>query len=106
MCIGSGIAMSGEVLHGGEYAVAPVAFGALDECFRITRHHLRVLAKGTDVDDGIVGIVVDVSVRIKDPLDTDRARLARRDLAFISSERRLARGSECHCVWKYCGIVQ
>jgi hypothetical protein len=106
MRVGSSIAMSGEMLGGGKDAVTPVAFGPLDECFRVTRHYLRVLAEGTDIDDGIIGVVVDVSVRIKDPLDADRPRLSRRDLAFVTCERRLSGGSECHGVWKYGGIVQ
>ena len=37
---------------------------------------------------GIVGVVVDVGDRIVDPLHAERARFARRDLAFVARQRR------------------
>ena len=48
----------------------------------VLRHFLRILAKGANVDDRIVRIIVDVGDRRKDPLDAQRASLPRRDLAF------------------------
>ena len=45
---------------------------------------------------GIVRIVVDVGHRIVDPLHAQRARLARRDLAFVARVRRVAGGAERH----------
>jgi len=53
---------------------------------------LRILAEGTDIDDRIVRVAVDVGDREKDPVHAQRPRIPRCDLAFVSSGLRVARG--------------
>ena len=86
-----GVAVSREMLGGGQNEVVLVGMRALDEGLHVGRHILRILAKRADVDDRVLGIVVDVGYRIVDPVDPQGAHFA-----FETGERRIARRSECH----------
>ena len=86
--IDGGVAVAGEVLGGGEREILLVGVRALDEGHHVRGDGLRVLAEGADVDDRIVGVVVDVGDRVVDPVDAEGAGLARRDLALVAREWR------------------
>jgi hypothetical protein len=71
----------------------------------VRRYLLGVLAIGADVDDGIIGVVVDVGHRKEEPLDADGARLAGRDLALEARQRRVAGRAEGHGLRKHGGAI-
>ena len=100
MRIGCRVAMPGKVLRGRQNARPRHRVRARNECGNECRHIVRVLSVGADIDDRIVGIVVDVGIGKKEPLHTQRARFPRRDFAFDMRLFRIARGCECHCVRK------
>ena len=101
-----GVAVPREMFGGGQREVLLVGVRPFDEGPDVRRDVVRILAEGADVDDRIIGIVVDVGDRVKDPLDAQRARLARGDLAFVAGQRRIARGAERHGVRKNRGAFE
>ena len=81
--VGGGVAVTGEMLGGGQHVVLFVGVGAFDEGLDLRRNILRILAEGTDVDDGIFGVVVDVGDGKVDPLHAESAGLAGGHFAFV-----------------------
>src|SRR5262249_29104434 len=90
MAVDGGVAVAREVFRGGERQVLLIGVRALDERLDVRGYGRRVFAEGADVDDWVVGVVVDVRDRIIDPVDADGARFARGDLALKSGQRRVA----------------
>ena len=74
--VGLGIAVTGEVLRGGEH---PVVLQPADVGRDQPAHQEWILAERSGVDDRIGGIVVDVRDRRKGEVDPDRAALERGD---------------------------
>ena len=92
------IAMTGEMLGRSEYSILRIGSRARDERADMLGHNAGVLSEGSDIDDGIVRIAVDVGDGKKDPVDAQRARVAGRNLAGIFGGLRIARRGECHRV--------
>ena len=84
--VDGGVSMSGEVLDGREHERFLVGARALDEGLHVRGDGVRVFSEGADVDDRIVGVVVDVRDRVVDPVDAEGAGLARRDLTLAARE--------------------
>ena len=82
--VGGRVAVPRKMLGGGQHDAAAVGLGSFDEGFHVSRHHLRVLAERADVDDGIVGIIVDIGIGVENPVDTERTRLPRCNFALIT----------------------
>ncbi len=62
----------------------------------VFRHVLRIFAERADVDDRVVGIVVDVRIRREDPVHAGGARFERGVFAGGVGELRIARGADGH----------
>ena len=89
MCVSTPVSpCPGKCLRGRQDEILLIGVRAFDERLHLRRHGLGVLAERTDVDDRVIRVVVDVRHRIVDPLHAQRARLARRDLAFEARVRR------------------
>src|SRR5207245_8709079 len=56
-----------------------VLFDAAHECRHKLGNALRVFAEGPNINDGIVGIAVDIGNRSKNPVNARRARFQRGD---------------------------
>src|SRR6266478_3556798 len=94
---------------GGRIAVAWKMFGrrqsaifphAANELAHKLGDALWIFAKRSRVDDRICGIIVYICVRRIDPVNSDGARLERRDFAHRVRVLRIAAGGECHGRWK------
>ena len=77
MAVHGCIAVSRKMLRRGQDQILLVGMRAFDEGLHVGGDILRILAEGADIDDGVVGIIVDVGDRIIDPLDAERASFAR-----------------------------
>ena len=91
--VGAGVTVTWKVLRRGEHAALS---RALDVRRPQPRHRLRVLAEGTGVDDGVLGIRVDVENRGEVQVHAESARLHRRDAPVFVGEGRIADGPEGH----------
>ncbi len=98
MRVGVGVAMAGKVLGRHEHLIGWIGVRSLDESLHVRGDGLRVLAEGADVDDRVVGIVVDVGVGREDPMNAHRACLARRGRAESTRQFKVVRGPEGHHV--------
>ncbi len=85
--------MAGEVLAGRD---RPVLLHASDERRAQAGDLSGVLPEGAHVDDGVVGVVVDVQHRGEGHVDAHRPRLERRDAAHLVGEALLASGADRH----------
>ena len=71
---------------------------AFDEGTHISSNGLRILSEGPCIDDGVVGIVIDVGVGGKDPLNTERSGFVCGGTAKRFNRRKVAGGAEGHHV--------
>ncbi len=76
MAVFGGVTMAGEMLGGDQHGILAVRMRAVDVGFHEARHLLRVFAEGADVDDGIIGVIVNVGHRREQPVDAHGARIA------------------------------
>src|SRR5437867_5538522 len=93
MRIDRGIAMTGKMFCGSNDMLA---LNAVDESRTEFRDRLRIFTVGTDIDDGIASVVIDIEDRCKNVLDADSFRLAARDLADTSRVVRISRRADSH----------
>ena len=70
MTIDGGIAMTGKVLGAQKNGIRRVGMGTFNERRHVSGYLIRLLAEGSDIDDGVVGIVIDVGNRCKNPMDS------------------------------------
>ena len=91
--VGPGVPVSREVLRRGEHTalVCP-----LDVRGPQPGHGGRVLTEGARVDNGVVGVRVDVQHGSEVQVDADRLRLDRRDAPVLPDEALVPDGSEGH----------
>ena len=98
MRVGRGIAVTGEMLRGHQNARFRIGVRAFDEADDELRDVLRIFAVRADVDDGVVGVIVDIGIGEEEPLDAHGARFLRRDFAFDAGFIGIARRGEGHGV--------
>src|SRR5438270_9394475 len=103
MGVASGVAVTRKMFCGSQRAVF---LDSADELFYELSDARRIFPEGSRVDDGIVGIIVNVSVRGVDPLNADRARFQRRYLTHGVGVARISRSRERHCGWKGRALVE
>ena len=97
MRIRAGIAVAGEMFRGGEAAILLDAAHERGDEFGNAR---RVFAERARIDDGIVGIAVDVGVRRENPRNSDRSAFQRRNLSHRVGVFGAACGGDGHGVRK------
>src|SRR6202030_431153 len=101
--IGCGIAVAGKMLgsdqHSGGVRAANVGGNEIGDL-------LRIFAKGTRIDDGVIGSGIDVGYREKIPMHTDGASLLASDSSEIFCELRVPAGANGHRVGESGGSVQ
>ena len=68
MRIRSGIAVSWEMFRGGQNVRARHRVRARNECGNERRNVVRIFSVGSDIDDRVVRIVVDIGIRKEEPL--------------------------------------
>ena len=85
--------MSREMLGGRRHILAMYA---LDVCLSKFSRDLRIAAEGTQTDDRVVRIIVDIRNRSEVRVDTDRAQLAADDLAGHDRILRIASSAQRH----------
>ena len=93
MRIGAGVAVSREMLCGGQAAVFFDSANERGDEFGDAR---GIFAEGTRVDDGIVGVAVDIGVGRENPGDAGGLRFQRRDFAHRVGVFRAARRGHGH----------
>ena len=71
-----------------------------DKRANVGRHFGRPFAKGARVDDGVVGIVVDIGGGSEDPVDTQGPGFTRRGIAFHARRAKVVRRAIGHRVRK------
>ena len=76
------------------------------ECGAQPGHLIRILAEGSDVDDGVVGIVVHVQHRREGDVDPHGPGLQGGDPAHLVGKPRIVRRSQRHEVGELCGSPQ
>ena len=90
------VAVARKMFGGGQHEIALVGMCAFNEGLHVRGHILRILAKRADVDDGVVGIVVDVGHRVVDPVNAQCPRFPRRDFTLEARKGRVSRGAKRH----------
>ena len=85
---------------------AAIFLHAVDELRDELGDFLRIFAERARVDDGIVGIVVDVGIRRVNPVDADGARFERGDFSHGVGIFGIACGGQRHRGRKRCAFVQ
>ena len=90
--------MTGEVLSRHQDRILRIGMRACDIGMHKIGDFTSVFAVGSNVDDRVVGIIVDVRNRCEQPLDTHGASVARRLAALIARAGKILRGGECHVV--------
>ncbi len=76
MRVDGGVAVARKVFDGDEHLGLRIAARAFDVGFDVSGHLLRIFAVGADVDDRVVGVVVDVGDGSEDPVHAHGAGFA------------------------------
>ena len=79
-----GVAVAGKMFGGHQHSIVGIGVRAVDVRGDVARDGVRIFAVGANVDDGIIGIAVDVGDRRENPLDAQSAGLAGRGQPFIA----------------------
>src|SRR5579862_56464 len=93
MRIGTHIAVAGEMLCSRERTIF---FDATNELRREIGHSVRLLAKRTDIDDWVRGVVIHICVGCKYPVDPGGASLERGIFSSCVCKFRIIRRANCH----------
>jgi hypothetical protein len=93
-----GIAVAGEMFDGDENAGFGIGVRAFNVSDDVPGNVLWILAVRADVDDGIIGVVIDIGVRCEDPVDAQSARLTCGVEAFETGSFIIAAGGIGHVV--------
>ena len=94
------------MLGGGQDEILLVRVGAFDEGLHLCRHSLRILAKRADVDDRVIGIVVDIGDGRVDPVNPNGAGFERGDFAHGVSVAGISGGGKGHRGRKRSAFIQ
>src|SRR5580698_1152127 len=100
MTVGGGVAVAGEMFVGDEHGIAEVRVRAVDERGDVAGDSVGILAVGADVDDGVVGVAVDVGVGGEDPVDAEGSGFAGGFESFEAGGRQVVGCSVGHVVGK------
>ena len=100
VAIDGGVAVAGEMLGGHQHAIVGIGMRAVDERRDVARDGFGILSVGADVDDGIVGIVVDVGDGREDPLHSQSSGFACRGQPFVARRFQIAGRAVGHVVRK------
>ena len=98
MAILGRVAVPGEMLSRHQHGILSIRMRAGDVSLNEARYLSRVLAKRSNVDDRIVGVVIDVGHRGEQPVDAHRARVASGIRPFLTHGRQIMRGGKGHAV--------
>ena len=102
MAVFGGVPMPRKMLGSYQHWILAIRMRAIDVGFHKTRHLFGVLAERANVDDRIVGIVVDVRNRREHPVHAHGTRVASGVGSFFGDSSQILRGAECHAVRPRC----
>src|ERR1700693_1631528 len=98
MTVLRGIAMSWKMLGCDQHRAVSVRMGASDEGLDEIRDLGRIFSIGTDIDDRVVGIVIDIGDWCEQPVHAQGPCLTSRLGAFVLHSVEVLSGSERHAV--------
>src|ERR1700722_14885343 len=98
MAVLRGIAMPWKMLGCDQHRVVSVRVSAGDEGVDETRDFGGIFSIGADIDNRVVGIVIDISDRREQPVHAQSARFPSRLGAFVLHSVQVLGGGERHAV--------